>query len=158
GHQDHVSTLAADPVRGGLWLGFFLGGIAYFSDGQVRASYAAADGLGGGHINSLRVDEDGTVWAATEGGLSRLKNGRIVTLTSKNGLPCDTVHWAMEDDDHAFWLYTACGLLRIARAEMDAWAAVVDQDKDAQRTIQATVFDNSDGVRSLATSGHYSPQ
>jgi len=31
GHKDHASVLAADPVQGGLWLGFFLGGIAYFS-------------------------------------------------------------------------------------------------------------------------------
>ena len=44
-----------------------------------------------------------------------IKNGRVATLTSKNGLPCDTVHWVMEDDDHSVWLYTACGLVRIAR-------------------------------------------
>src|ERR1700756_650015 len=37
--------------------------------------------------------EDGTLWAATEVGLSRLKNGRITTFSSKNGLPCDAVHW-----------------------------------------------------------------
>ena len=41
-----------------------------------------------------------------QGGLSRVKNGRVATLTSRNGLPCDTVHWVMEDDDHSFWLYT----------------------------------------------------
>ena len=43
-------------LRGGLWLGFFEGGIAYFSDGQVRASYSAADGLGEGHVSDLRLD------------------------------------------------------------------------------------------------------
>src|SRR6266404_4447249 len=36
GHKDHASVLAADTVQGGLWLGFHLGGIAYFTDGQVR--------------------------------------------------------------------------------------------------------------------------
>src|SRR5689334_7698469 len=76
----------------------------------------------------------------------------MVTLTSKNALPCDTVHWAIEDDDHAFWLYTACGLVRIDRSELDAWVT------DPTRTIQTTVFDSSDGVRSLATPSHYSPQ
>jgi signal transduction histidine kinase/ligand-binding sensor domain-containing protein len=158
GHKDHASALAADPLQGGIWLGFHLGSVAYLVDGQVRTSYAAADGLGEGRVNNLRFDRNGTLWAATDGGLSRLKNGRIVTLTSKNGLPCDTVHWSMEDDDHSFWLYTACGLARIARTELDAWAAVVDQGKDEKRTIYATVFDNSDGVKSLATGGHYSPQ
>ena len=64
----------------------------------------------------------------------------------------------MEDDDHSFWTYTACGLVHIARSEVDAWSAAVDNDKDTKRTIQATVFDSSDGVRSLFSGGHYSPQ
>jgi hypothetical protein len=48
----------------------------------------------------------------------------------------------VEDDAHSFWLYTACGLVRIARAELDTWAT------DPKRTIQVAVFDTSDGVRS----------
>jgi ligand-binding sensor domain-containing protein/signal transduction histidine kinase len=158
GRKDHASTLISDPSRGGLWLGFFLGGIAYFSDGQVRASYTVTDGLGEGHVNYLRVDQDGVLWIATEGGLSRLKNGRIATLTSKNGLPCDAVQWAIEDDSHSIWLYTTCGLVRIARAELDAWAAAVEEDGDAKPTIHATVFDSSDGVRILPAATHYSPK
>ena len=122
----------------------FRGGVAYFKDGQVRASYAGADGLGEGRVSGLQLDRDGTLWAATEGGLSRVKNGRVATLTNKNGLPCDTVNWVMEDDDHSFWLYMACGLVRIARPELDAWVA------DPRRTIKTTVFDSSDGVRSHA--------
>jgi signal transduction histidine kinase/ligand-binding sensor domain-containing protein len=152
GHQDYASVLAADPSHGGLWIGFFLGGIAYFSDGQVRASYAAADGLGEGRVSSFLFDHEGTLWASTEGGLSRLKNGRIATLSSKNGLPCDTVHWIIEDDDHSFWLYTACGLIRINRSELDVWVS------DPKQSIRATVFDSSDGVRSIASGGHFSPQ
>src|SRR5256712_1965108 len=109
GHKNGAMALAADPLQGGLWIGFYLGGIVYFIDGQVRASYSSVDGLGEGTVNDLRLDPDGTLWAATEAGLSRLKNSRFVTLTSKNGLPCDAVHWAMEDDAHSFWLYTACG-------------------------------------------------
>ncbi len=158
GHQDHASALAADPLRGGLWLGFHLGGVAYLADNQVRASYAAADGLGEGRVNHLRLDQDGVLWAATDGGLSRLKDGRVATLTGKNGLPCGTVHWSMEDDDHVFWLNTACGLVRIARTELDAWAAAVDKITNAKQTIRITVFDSSDGVRILASASHYSPQ
>jgi signal transduction histidine kinase len=46
----------------------------------------------------------------------------------------------MEDDADAVWLYTACGLIRVARPELDAWAA------HAKQTIQASVFDSFDGV------------
>ena len=90
----------------------------YFKDGHVRASYTAANGMAKGPVTGLRVDRDGAVWAATqEGGVSRIKDGRIATLTTGNGLPCDTIHWTIEDDDRSLWLYTACGLVRIARTE-----------------------------------------
>ena len=152
GRKDFVHSLSSDPVQGGLWLGFFQSGLAYFKDGQVRASYSMANGLGDGSVNGLQLDRDGTLWAATESGLSRLKNGRVATLSSRNGLPCDRVHWVMEDDAHSFWLYMACGLVRIARPELDAWGS------DSKRTIQVTVFDSSDGVRSNATTSGYSPR
>ena len=141
GHKDPPKALAVDPGQGGLWLGFYLGGVVYFADGQVRALYTASDGLGEGTVNRFRFDQDGTVWAATEGGLSRLKNGRLATLTSKNGLPCDAVHWVIRDNAYSFWLFMSCGLVRIARSELDAWAAAADQDKDTKRTVRAAVFD-----------------
>ena len=152
GRKQSAGALAGDPVRGGLWIGFFEGGIAYFRDGQVRASYSPEDGLGEGHVSGLRFDDDGTLWAATEGGLSRLKDGRLATLSSKNGLPCDSVYWTMEDDAHARWLYTTCGLVRIVRSELDAWLA------DPKRTVQVTAFDYSDGVRISATYFGFGPQ
>jgi signal transduction histidine kinase/ligand-binding sensor domain-containing protein len=152
GRKDFAFALFPDRILGGLWLGFYQGGVAYLKGGQIRASYAVADGLGGGRVNSFQLDRDGALWAATEGGLSRVKDGRVATLSSKNGLPCDTVHWTMEDDDHSIWLYMACGLVRIARRELDAWAT------DSKRMIQGKVFDSSDGARIRATAGRYSPR
>src|SRR5262249_10550115 len=76
-HDDIVSAALADPVQTGLWLGFFHGGIAYFANGQVRASYSAADGLGQGLVSALFAASDGTLWVATDGGLSRLQDGRL---------------------------------------------------------------------------------
>src|ERR1700674_5694449 len=98
GHKDPAVALATDPSYGGLWLGFSRGGIVWFRDGQVRSSYSATDGLGKGAVNQLRLDSEGALWIATEGGITRLKDGHIATLTSKSGLPCDAVQWTMEDD------------------------------------------------------------
>jgi hypothetical protein len=48
-HRPQASVIAVDRQRGGLWLGFWLeGGVAYFKDGKVQASYTSADGLGKG--------------------------------------------------------------------------------------------------------------
>ena len=141
GRHEQAKVLLYD--RGGLWLGFWTGGgVSYFKDAQLRASYTAANGLGQGHVPSLQLNKDGALWVATQdGGLSRLKDGHIITLSSRNGLPCDSIHWEIQDDDRSIWLYTTCGLVRISRTELDAWIA------DPKRRIQTTVWDSADGVR-----------
>src|SRR5262249_6841147 len=83
GRKDHADALAVDRQRGGLWIGFFSGGVVYFADGAVRESYSSADGLGEGWVTDMLVDPSGVLWAATQGGLSRIKDGRVITLTSK---------------------------------------------------------------------------
>ncbi|WP_280155761.1 sensor histidine kinase [Piscinibacter sp. XHJ-5] len=158
GDAGAATRLAADPAGTGLWLGFATGGIAHVSDGQVLARYATADGLGRGRVHDLRFDRDGALWAATQGGVSRLKNGRVATLDTKGGLPCDPVDWTLEDDARDLWLHTACGLVRIARAEMEAWTAAADQGRIVDRTVPFTVLDSSDGVRPSAAFGSNGPR
>jgi len=148
GHKENAKALTADAVRGGLWLGFYDGGVEHFADGKIQASYTAADGLRKGSVNSFRIEQDGTLWAATEGGLCRLKDGRFFTLGSKNGLPCDGVHWTVEDDDRSLWLYMQCGLIRIARPDVEGWTVALD--KDDKRSIAFTAFDGSDGTPTFA--------
>jgi signal transduction histidine kinase len=98
-------------------------------------------GLGEGEVWNLLVDRDGTLWAATEGGLSRIRDGRASTLTTDNGLPCNAVHWGIEDDASSLWLSTACGLLRLDRSDLQAWAV------DAKHAVHPLIFDGSDGFR-----------
>ena len=132
-----------DAEKAGLWIGSWgEKGVSYFKDNQVRVSYTTADGLGRGPIADLLFDDDGALWAATEyGGLSRIKDGRIATLTIANGLPCNTVNDVIADDDRSLWLYESCGLVRIVRSEVDAWIA------DPKRKVERTVWDAADGVR-----------
>ena len=150
GRKDYAWRLAVDHAKGGLWFGYPNGGVTYFKDGKVHGSYSASDGLGPGMVKDLRFGPRGTLWAATEGG--RIRDGHIATLSSKNGLPCDTVHWSMEDDDHSAWLYMACGLVRIARSELDAWV------NDPKHHVNVSLLDASDGVRIAASATGFSPQ
>jgi signal transduction histidine kinase len=155
GQADHASALAVDP-QGDLWVGLSKGGVARFKDGQLRGAYRVADGLGEGRVTGFQPDRDNTLWVATQGGLSRVRDGRVATLTSKNGLPCDSVHWVMADDAHALWLGTVCGLVQITRDQLETWTATADKDPKWQ--IQTTVFDDSDGIRNRAAATGYSPR
>ena len=65
GHRDFATAMVVDPARGGLWLGFWDGGIGHFQNGQMRATYSAAEGLGNGRVNYLGFDRTGALWAAS---------------------------------------------------------------------------------------------
>ncbi|HEU4413501.1 MAG TPA: two-component regulator propeller domain-containing protein [Candidatus Angelobacter sp.] len=149
--QGVARTLLPDQREGGVWIGFYGGGVTHLKDGKALASYSAADGMGSGMVNHLRFGSRGELWVSTEGGLSRIYDGHIATLAGNNGLPCNTVHWSMEDNDHAAWLYMPCGLVRIQQPELDAWAS------DPKRVIKTTNFDASDGLRSIAVYGSFAP-
>jgi signal transduction histidine kinase len=58
----------------------------------------------------------------------------------------------VNDDAHSVWLYTACGLVRMARSDLDAWSA------NPKRTISPTVFGTSDGVVSHPSTSGFSPR
>ena len=151
GHHQQAKVIVAD--RGGIWLAFWIErSVLFFNDGRVQESYTSANGREL-EVVDIRVDHDGALWAATHyTGLSRIKDGRIATLSTKNGLPCDTVLWSMEDNDRSVWLYTACGLVRISRSELDAWTA------DPNRKIQTSVWNAADGVLLRETApSYYSP-
>ncbi|MGB9432015.1 MAG: two-component regulator propeller domain-containing protein [Candidatus Acidiferrum sp.] len=136
---------------GGVWTGLISGGIAYWRSGQIRNLPLSEDPAGSPRVLELRPDRDGSLWAATENGLFRITNGRVAALTTANGLPCNAVHWIIEDDLSSYWLYTRCGLLRIARSELAAWTA------DPKRTIQVTTFDVADGIRPVAVLKGFRP-
>jgi signal transduction histidine kinase/ligand-binding sensor domain-containing protein len=153
GHRQQAKAILFDQDRGGLWLGFWQdAGVEYFKDGQVRLSYTAANGMTKGPVAALRLDRDGGVWAATQfGGVSRIKDGRITTLTTNNGLPCHRIHWTTEEDDRSLWLYTACGLVRIPRNQVEAWIS------DPRRRVEPTLWDATDGAQPEGAPSSFGP-
>jgi ligand-binding sensor domain-containing protein/signal transduction histidine kinase len=150
GRHQEARVALFDLKNGGIWFGFWLdGGVLYFKDGKVRASYTPTDGLGKGAVSGLQLDSEGALWAATEGGLSRISDGHVATMSSSNGLPCDRTFWSIEDNDHSLWLNTQCGLVRITRKDLDSWIA------DPKRRIETTLWDATEGVSLNAN--YYNP-
>ena len=141
GLAESTIILSPSDMRGGLWIGA-RNALAYFKDGTLQESFTTVDGRRFGDVSGLYSDAEGTLWAAADAGLLRLRDGRLTMLTSANGLPCaPPVWWVTEDDDHSLWLSLNCGVARIRRPELEAWAV------DTKRTVAVTIFDNADGVR-----------
>src|SRR6201997_2022064 len=132
--------LVPDP-DGGIWTGLLSGGVGYFRAGQIRNFPLSDDGASARRVLDVARDRDGSIWATTNDGVSRINSGRVATLTTANGLPCKTVHWIIEDNLSSYWLNTQCGLLRVARTDMDSWIA------DPKRAIRPARFGVEDGIR-----------
>ena len=91
---DRVYSIAGSAD--GVWLGRQRGGLTHVRStaATVRArSYGEADGLAQASVYAVHEGRDGTVWAGTlNGGLSRLRDGRLETFTTANGLPANSVN------------------------------------------------------------------
>jgi signal transduction histidine kinase len=148
---DQAQVIVAD--RGGVWLSFwYAGGLSYFKDGKVEATYLATAGPGSIRVAGVRLDLDGAIWVGTDGnGFSRIKDGRITTLSTANGLPCDKVHWSTLDDSGSMWMYASCGLVRIGREDLAAWIA------DPSRRVTPKLWTGADGVPPVVSDGYFNP-
>jgi signal transduction histidine kinase/ligand-binding sensor domain-containing protein len=146
-------SLGYDSKHDGIWLGGARGDLALFKDGKIVERYGTLAGLGDGAIRDIRVSGDGSVWAASRKGLVRLLNGRVSTLNSSNGLPCDGVHWMRHGGDGSVWLYTECGLVQLSAADLDMWVSDSSHRVSIMRWLT-----NLDGVENIVFGDWYTPQ
>jgi len=96
---------------GSLWVGYRFGGISMFRNGQTQL-YTEAQGLPSGAVMSISEAPDGTVWAATQGGLAWLapgaRNFRLVGADS--GLPPAPARQVLFARDGAQWVSVRGGV------------------------------------------------
>ena len=131
-------ALAADR-NGVLWLGLRNGDLARFRDG--RAEVYPSPGGPMSYVYQVVVNPDGTVFATTSAGLVGWRNGTSHLLSSKNGLPCDSVIGAAWDNQDSLWLDTGCGLARIGNDDVDRWW------RDHAVIVTPEILDALDGVQ-----------
>ena len=135
--------VAVDPT-GGIWLGLVNGDLAHYRDGQLATYRFAHDP--GAVLEQLLPQADGSILAATTYGLIGWQDGRQMTLTEKNGLPCTKVNGIAFDDDGNLWMSMSCGLGKLAAAELQAWT------RDPTVTVSIRMLNAFDGVRTGSAS------
>jgi PAS domain S-box-containing protein len=116
---DQVRAIAEDG-RGNVCIGTRGGGVSCVRDGKIE-TFGVAQGLAGQDVQALSVDTSATVWAATRQGLSRIKNGRVASITAAQGLPANYFYQILEHHDH-LWMTCARGIARISLQELNAVA------------------------------------
>jgi ligand-binding sensor domain-containing protein len=126
-------------AEGNLWLGLDSGALARFRNGH--AEIIPFPHTAGSRVRQVIARQDGSVLAATTEGVFAWRDGNTLTLTTRNGLPCDNVNGIVWDTRGNLWLYAACGLLEIEDEEMHQWWM------HPKATIRFRSFDALDGVQ-----------
>ena len=129
----------APDREGGVWIGGRTNDLRYYRDGRVDT--ILIKGLdSSASVFGLMIDNDNSLWVPTSNGMFRWSNNNWQVLNKRNGLPCDVIFSAIRGDDGVFWLYSQCGLMKVARSEVDRWR----ERSDSKLTVE--VFDKFDGA------------
>jgi signal transduction histidine kinase/ligand-binding sensor domain-containing protein len=110
--------VAPDP-HGGIWLGMMNGDLARYQRGRTETFHF--EHTPDSRVEQITVNPEGSVLGATAFGLIGWTGGRQVTLTIRNGLPCNGVYAFAFDDLGDLWLNTECGISEIPVHELQKW-------------------------------------
>src|SRR5215469_1143029 len=134
-----------------LWIGRRAGGVTNVSingDALKAKTYKQADGLAQNSVYTVYRGRDGTVWAGTlSGGLSSLRNGKILTYTTSDGLGANNVSSIEESHDGAIWVGTSAGLSTLSNGH---WRTFTSQDGMPANPV-ISLHKDSDGVLWIGT-------
>jgi signal transduction histidine kinase/ligand-binding sensor domain-containing protein len=140
------------PNTGGLWIGFTFGGAAFLKDGHMTV-YTEHDGLPPGTVESFAEASDGTLWAATTGGLAHLGVSGWRYLAIDSQCKAVTTHVTV-DSQGTVWLTCPDKVFFLPKGEQALQA--LNEHVDSNSSIAESpsgdlwLLDQS-GIRSIRT-------
>ncbi len=117
---------------------------------RTFTTFNTTNGLSANSVWALHEDTDGALWIGTEGGLNRLKDGRITAFTTREGLAADGINCILEDDSGRLWLSHDHGLGWVRKQDFKDVAA------GRLKSVRCVSYDETDGLLSVETNGQKS--
>jgi signal transduction histidine kinase len=99
--KGQCASAFAEDRDGNVWIGLYLGGLARYRKGAFTV-FGENDGVRRGHVESMYLDERGTIWAASHAGLivvdqPAAEHPIFRRLTAADGLASDIVKTVTSD-------------------------------------------------------------
>lgn len=101
----YVTALAKDN-HGNLWVGTTVGLGKLTPKGSFRL-YDGGQGLDDIRVASLLVDSRENLWVGTKGGLAMFHDGEFTAITTRQGLPSDTINVTLLTRRGRLWVGSA---------------------------------------------------
>lgn len=103
-------------THSGLWVMSMNGLYLVNASGEIK-TYLGPQQLTHPMVRDVLEMRDGTVWIATHGGLTRLKNGKINNISLANNLPSNTVYALASDSHGNLWFTSNKGISRLSATD-----------------------------------------
>jgi len=137
-----VPTSVTADAQHGVLLTYRDGTWARFRNDDMQTFAApTSDGKPVSQLGKFAIGSDGSLFAPTPGsGIMAFRQGKIAFLSEKNGLPCNSINFALMDAKDNLWAFSNCGLTEVPKIELEnLWA----QDHPRVKVI---TFDALDGM------------
>ena len=143
---DSVSVIA-ESRDGAIWVGTHDSGVARIRRDGTVDRLNQRNGLSSNFVLAVHDDGTGTIWIGTVSGFNRFRNGRFVSIKTRQGLPDDAVFGILQDASSNLWMSCNKGIFRASLANLNAVA-----DRRAPRVV-SVLYGRSDGMKSRECNG-----
>jgi signal transduction histidine kinase len=131
-----------EDSAGRLWVLAHDDAALYRVDATSRATRVLTSGESMKGLGDLALENDETLWASFDGGLARIRSGRVVRVKVQSARQALTATSRLVIAGRSIWVINAYGLFRVS---LDALNAAAD---GKPVTVSARLFGTEDGVRS----------
>jgi ligand-binding sensor domain-containing protein/signal transduction histidine kinase len=145
-----ITAIARDK-DGAIWIGTDGAGL-YRVKGEGRTHFGKGGRLLSDTVLCLYADAKGVVWIGTAGGgLTLWRDGDLATVTTKEGLPDNTISQVLEDSSERLWLGSNRGIACVSKHELEEFAA------GKVRSVYPGLYGRAEGMASEECTGGFSP-
>lgn len=149
---NHPITAVIAGADGSLWAGTEGDGVYRFESAEKTTHWDTKNGLLSDLVRTLYMDANHSLWIGTAGGgLSCLRQGRITTITTREGLPDNTISEILRDDKGRLWLGSNRGIVCVNEEDLD------DLIAGKIAAVYPQVFGRAEGMLSEECAGGFCP-
>ncbi len=117
-------------------------GVWHMDGNKNISQYGEVNGLGDDRVRKVLEDEEGVLWFATRGGLTKLEDGSFRTFTERHGLPDDRLRDLAIGLDGTLWIASRGGLCKIVG---EVFRCFTEDDGLVNNRIQSISVDQGSG-------------